>query len=308
MTITSDRFLDGVKRRISLPANENLLSDSDLLQLADDVTKERVVPVIRSVRQDYFVTITDTDFVVDQKYYDIPYRAVGRTIRDLKLRDQNDNRRDMALIAIEDEHYFVPSTIPIGFYFYGDRIAIVPTPTDDTYGIEIWWEMPPSLLVPVDEAAVVSSLTDTTVTVDAVPSGITTGSVIDFIKGTSGNSTIAYDKTITGIASTTLSFASDVIPDNLAVGDYISLAETTPVLQLPNEAAPLLEALTCQRALGAVSDFEGADRLQKSIDDAEKYLKINLEPRAVGESTVFVNRKSLLRGVRGRFLTSGYYF
>lgn len=310
MAVTADRLLTGVKRRISMPASQVLLLDSDILQLADDVIKERVVPLLRSVRQDFFVRTTDTAFVEDQAEYDIPYRALGRTLRDLKLYDSSGNHRDIALVAIEDEQYFSNLGSPVGwgFYFKGDKIVIVPTPQDDTYGLQIWWELPPANLCKLEDAGTVTSFTATTVTFSSLPATFVIGAVVDFVQGISGNSTLAMDKTITNVNSTTITFAADVIPTDLAVGDYVSIAQTSPVIQLPNEAYPYLETLTCQRVLEAISDYEGLARLQEDEKIAEKNLKQILEPRAVGESTVFVNRTSLVRGARGRFLTSGYWF
>lgn len=308
MAYLSDRLLAGVKRRIVLPASQPLYSNSDFFALADDTIKASLVPLIRSVNQDFFVIKTITALVQDQTYYAIPYRAIGRTLRDLKLKDPSGNRRDMALIALEDEHMYRAGTIAEGFYFYGDRVGIVPTPQDATYSLEMWWEMPPANLVLSSEAAVVASIGTTTVTVSSAPSTITSGSVVDFIGGKAGCETKGYDVTVSNVSSTTYTFnsASD-IPDNLEVGDYISVAETSPVIQLPNEAYPYLETVLCMKILTSVGDFEGSARLEGAAAEEKKSLLSLLEPRIEGETTKIINRKGMLRAYRGRFLTTRYF-
>lgn len=308
MTITSDAFLTSLKRRITLPASQVLLNDTDLLAMADYVMRTKVVPLIKSVRQDFFVLTTDEQLVIGQSEYDIPYRALGRGLRDLKLKDSSNGRRDLVLIALEDEHLFRAGTIPLGFYFKGDKIVVVPTPTDDSFSLQKWWELPPANLIQTSEAAVVVSVSDPNVTVSSVPSTLTTGAVVDFIKGVEGNVTIGYDQTIQNIAGNTITFSADAIPSGLQAGDYICLAQKSPVVQLPAEATPYLETCTAQHVLKAIGDYDGSSALNEVEKDEATNLKQVLEPRIEGESTKIINRKGLVRGWRGRFLTSTYYY
>jgi hypothetical protein len=80
----------------------------------------------------------------------------------------------------------------------------------------------------------------------------------------------------------------------------VSVQQTTPVVQLPNEVTNLVETLTAKRILNALGDFEGAAALDKEAAKAEKNVRLMLEPRVVGENTVIINRRGLLRGSRTR--------
>lgn len=298
MANTADRLLAGLKRRGIVPSSQPLYSDSDFLAVADDVIQESLVPLLLSIRQDYFVTSSNTPTVASQAEYDIPYRSIGRTLRDLKRVDQGGATKDMALIQIEDEHLFQSSATTHSFYFKGDKIVVVPAPTTETMTLQMWWECPPSKLVKVDQAGEVTAKTATTVTVATAPSGILTGSVVDFVQGKSGNQLLAMDKTVSNAAGSTYTFATGDIPTALVVGDYVSLKETSPVIMLPNEAYPLLESLTAKRILMAIGDIEGARALDDAISNGEKNLKMILEPRVKGEATIIINRKGLLRSAR----------
>jgi len=121
---------------------------------------------------------------------------------------------------------------------------------------------------------------------------------IDFIQGKQGNRTFDYDVAITGSSSNTISFATDAVPDDLAAGDYIAVAQQSPVVQLPDDAFSLLETRLAHRILKSIGDYDGARNLDGDIAAEEKALKALLEPRIEGEPQVLINRQSLLRGRR----------
>lgn len=300
MAKTADRLLEGVKRRCVIPANQALLSDTDILAVADDIIASRMVPMMLSIRQDFFVITVLGDVVDGTSEYDIPYRSIGRTLRDLKLYDGS-SYRDLSLLALEDEQYYLLGGIPYAFYFKGDKVVLVPEPNTGSLQLQYWYDLAPSSLVTLDQAAVVVSSTTTTVTISAAISGIVTGSSVDFIQAKSGNSMLAMDKTIQNASGTTYTFTSGDIPTSLVAGDYISIAQTSPVIMLPNECYPLLETLTAKRVLNLLGDFEGAGRLEKDESDEMKMVESLLAPRIQGENTIIINRRGLLRGYRMRF-------
>lgn len=301
MAKTADQLLTGLKRRTIVPGAQPLLSDTDMLALADDVIQNKLVPLLIGIRQDFFVTVTEMDLVDGQEAYSIPYRAIGRTLRDVKLVDTGGAVRDMSLIALEDEHLFRWETTPIGFYFRGDKIVVVPTPGQTGLSLKLWYDPKPSRLVPLDQVGIASSVMSTTVVVTAAPDTITTGTDVDFIEARSGCSILGMDAEVTNVSGTTYTFAADTIPTGFAAGDYVSVAGTSPVIQLPDECDPLIETLTSHRMLTSLGDFDGADRLEKQAADEEKSLKLLLEPRVQGESTKIISRNGLLRGNRTRF-------
>lgn len=303
MAITTARLLRGIKRRITVPANQQLIDDPGMLELADDIMKDYMVPLIVSTRQNYFV-VTDTQTVTEsQAAYDIPYRYVGRTLRDIKYSYDGTSTgiKDLTMVALEDEHLFAQEGQPGAFYFKGDQIVLVPAPIDDTQYIQFWGELAPSLLCETDDAAQITAVSagvsTTTVTVSSLPSTMTAGVDIDFVQGKSGCRILAFDKEISSIGTLTLVFDNDDVPDALAAGDWIAIAQQTPILQVPDECYPLYETKVCARVLFAVGDFEGSTKLDN--DDAVKQetsLKKLLEPRIQGAQTKIVNRNGLLRG------------
>lgn len=299
MTTTVDSFLAKTKRRVTVPSNQVLLDNDNMLSMADDVTREQMVPLIMSVNQNYFVVETEIPVVTDQTVYDIPYRAIGRGLRDLKMQQGSDLNAisSMSLIALEDAHRFGNNANPpLYFYFRGDKIILAPTPQSSDYTMLCWYNLQPSRYVETTAAALVTSITGDTVTCATVPSTMVAGVDVDFVQGRSGCSILDMDVEISSVSGNDIVFATDAVPTGLAAGDYISLAGTSPVIQMPDEAVPLLECWTAERICYAIGDFDGAQILVNRAQKIEENLKKVLTPRIEGAQTKIVNRSGLLRG------------
>jgi hypothetical protein len=104
------------------------------------------------------------------------------------------------------------------------------------------------------------------------------------------------DVVVTSVSGTQIFFTAADIPTDLIVGDYVALAQQSPVVQLPDEAVQLLETLTGMRVLQALGDYEAAKSNQVSAMQQEKDLLKILQPRIEGESTKIISRNGLLRG------------
>lgn len=296
MTITSDELITGVKRLITMPANQALDLDSDILALATDRMRDTMIPLIDSLDGDYFVMKTNVPILKDVENYAIPPRAVGRKLRDIKIFNEQGVRGDFPKISIEREHLYRSAAVPIGFHFYGDRIQLVPIPSSDGFSLQLWWFLSPGKLVPVSQAGVVGSISADDVTLASVPSSFTVGRRVDFVQGVTGNRYLGIDAKITNIAADTLSFDVGVVPLDLDEGDYVSLAGESPVLQIPEEAKPYLQACTAYDLLYAISDFEGQAKLEKKIKEQKEDLLKLLQPRITGEPNIIMNDRGLLRG------------
>lgn len=301
MAVTSDRLIAGVKRRITMPASQALLTNEDILEIADDIISSRMVPLLESVNQEYFVRVENQPLVASQSEYPIPYRAVGRALRELKLRSSPNNIMNIAMIALEDAQIFQPSALTIGFYFLGDKIKLVPDPPATIsagQSLEVYYRLPPSKLVPLSNAMLVTSVSAPNVVVQGVPTGYEAGVPIDFIQGRSGNSIYDMDINIQNVNGTTITFADGEVPSDLTVGDYICFAGYSPVINfIPNECYSLTESYTAQRVCNVVGDFDGGNVIsQTDIPLEEKNMKMILEPRIDGEPTVVINRYGLVRG------------
>jgi hypothetical protein len=212
MTISALDLLDGVKRRVLIPAQG--LSDDDILKFADEVISNDIVNLMISINQDFFVRFVEIPLVPGQTEYDIPYRAIGRTLREIKLKDSSTFLRNVPMISIENASGFFQFTQTVGFYFRGDKIHLVPdvpdTPVPDRQ-LAIWYPLAPSsLMIPnqlnADDPTVLDyfasevvrvdtsfNATETLVAVDGVIELTKDGDLIDLVQGKSGSDIYDFD-------------------------------------------------------------------------------------------------------------------
>ena len=95
---------------------------------------------------------------------------------------------------------------------------------------------------------------------------------------------IGYDNAIVGISGTTITMTS--LPDGLEVGDWLCLAEESPVPMVPDEMHPVLVQSALVAALSSKKDkqmdFE-AKVLERVKQDAIRML----DPRVENDSVSF---------------------
>lgn len=312
MSQTTTEFLRGLKRRITMPANQVLLDDEDILAIGSDILHLKMTKILKAARQNYLLVFKDIPFVADQSHYDVPYRAVVGGLEDVKyLLSDGITLRDLTYITVEELYrYGNTATYPEAFYFQSDQVAFAPTPAAASGGFRAWYHRQLSSLCPVADAGRVTDIaigvTNTVVTVDNAPAEFVSGAIIDFVKNRSLTTILYEDATITNVAGTQLTFVNAEVPSRLIVGDWVSMAQTIPVLPLPDEAYDYFEGLVGVDCLAAIGDNEGSKELQKEVDDAEKDIKSLLEPRIDGQPEKIVNYHGLLRQMGNRRRFGGY--
>lgn len=310
MTHLADDLLNGLKNRAIFPASQSLFSDEEILNTTDDIIYSTIVPIIVGLREDFFVTKQLVSIVADQDEYRIPYRAIGRVLRELKLvGDVISSKRRLTRVSLCDEHYFRSSSTPQGFYLKGDKIVLVPKPAQSGNSLEIWYLMQPGNLITSSAAAKITSISLnvdpilTDIVCSSLPATWTASDQLDFIQGKQGCQTLSFDVVPNSIShgTNTITFVTSSVPTDLVVGDWIAPQGKSPVIQLPDEIYHLIESHVAQHMLTSLGDFDGAERLQKEMTDEEMRIKLLLEPRVEGEPKKIINRSGLLRGSRSRY-------
>jgi len=305
---TTDELLESIKISGVVPANQQLLTDLRILSLCNEEVESKIVPKIQALNQDYFVTAETVPLVAYQSVVNIPTRAIGRTLRDIKVIDRGGITRNLKLIQLENAELYRYDAEPGSFYFQGDKVILNPAaPYGVTASLVLYYLQRPGRLVPTSFCSRITGVatdneTFTTFTVDQVPAGFTSNAVCDFIEGNSGNSTLDKDKAITDISGAQITFG--VVDPLVKIGDYIAPQYCSPVLQFPEDAFSYLVCLAGVRCLRALGDVEGAESLGKEIKEKREDFETLLAPRISGETIKIVNPNGLLRGMgrgRGRF-------
>ncbi len=306
MAMIVDNIISGIKARSIFSTNQITINEAQLLSFINSVVQLDIVSLIDTTNQEFFVRTVDVPLVANQSRYRIPYRAMGRTLRDLKYHDSdtgNERFSNMILINPTDlQFYQVGYRNYAAFYFKGDSVIVVPdvpAGISATANLQMWYKLKPNAPCSLDDSATVVSVSGDDVTVNQVPSNLITGSLIDFIQGREGCDIYDFDQTITNIAGSTISFGLGVVPSELQAGDYISLAQTSPVINMiPEECQPLIENKTTKLLLASIGDMAGSTQFDSWISDMETMIQKMIEPRTDGNPEVIMNRYSLARGRR----------
>lgn len=290
---TTSDLITAVKSIASIPTNQSLFQTADFLRFANRAMRKKIIPLVMSTREEYWVAAYDYSLTADQASYAIPPRAVGGKLRDVLFVDGSD---ETSLPRLEPENVYSTDAGRLGFYLEGNAVVINPTPNVTSGTLRLKHFRRPNSLVATTACGYVESINSgaNQVTISTTPSTFGTGVVVDFIKGTPGHEWRATDTSITGVSGTTISFAS--LPTGLAVGDYICLAGESCIPQIPVELLPILEdeiAKMCRQAQG---------KRDKDMDaeleaDKQEILK-TLTPRVDGEPKKIVGRATLLNHFR----------
>lgn len=280
MAYTSADVLESIKRRGMLPDSDQTLSDSDLLKLYNEEVQSFVVPFLRSLGEEFFITPEAIPVLAGVKEYRLPRRSVD--IRDITFVA---GTSEYSLIRFEPDEavrrYSPGSTgAPEGFYLQGNYVVLTPTPSEDGT-LNVPYLLTPSDLVSSFSPAstAISALTGSTITVASV-TGYAVGQYVDVLDPTDLDP-IAANLKITGIAGATLTVLP-AIPSRVAVGQLLVPENQTTVPHIPRHIRALAEQRVVVKALEAVGDTEGMTNAMNSLGKMVQAASLTLNPRVLG--------------------------
>jgi hypothetical protein len=295
---TTDELISGIKRRASIPTANATFQAVDFLALADDEIRSVLLPRILSARESYYSFSIDEALSLTDATYGIPTRAIGAKLDGIYAVNSTTGQK-LNLILVQEEEVSDPTVSPVGeasFYFKGNSVVVVPLPLGanfDTLRMSIF--IRPSALAATSDCARVTGIAGAIVTCSSVPTTFTTSTLLDCLNGVPHYDFRAIDQLPTAVTTGTagtVTFSS--LPSGLVIGDWLSLSESSPVVQIPVEFQPVLEqrvANACLRAQGMGQQLQAGEAALKAME--ETFLLIN--PRAEREQKKIRNTSGLLR-------------
>lgn len=303
MITTSESLLDQIRKGASFPNYQGRLKDEDLLAFADQETQIQILPMMLSLREDFFVFSEEVPVTAGVSTIPLPQRAIGRVLREVTILDANQTYYNLSKLPIEDVWQFQRSTttsasVPNYFYLKGDKLILVPTPSSSDVSLTLTYFFQPSQLVKSTLTSRVLSTTSHSITLTTLPpAGFATNALVDVLEGEPIHTPRHINLAITGVSGNTLSFAEEI---TAVPGDFVSLAGKASVVMLPTEViGVLVQATICKtlEALGLVNELKvSQDRLMMRIRAANALLA----PRVEGAKEKVINRQGILRRTWGR--------
>lgn len=278
-----------------VPTNQNSYTSSRLLRLTNSAMVSKCLPMVDAVREGFYSY--DFDSAVSISPVRIPTRAVGAKLEDACFTNGTD-RCDAVRYYEEDlSDYQTDQMAKPGFYLKRGQCFLVSASGYSTFRQSII--MRPNKLVTNLEGAQVTNINTgtNTVTCETVPSTWTIASILDVVQQNPHFDWLCIDQAITAIttgASGTIQFTS-ALPDDLAVGDWISLAKESPIVQLPEELHPLLAQETANILLKSQGDTAAWKMGLEEVKMMKEGLEALINPRVQKEGKKIVNRTGMLR-------------
>lgn len=281
-----------------MPTSQNTFTTAKILSLGYDELLYYLMPKISSMRE-YFYAYDVEEDINATGIYDVPTRAMGGALVNLALLKDN-SRYDLDWIT--EEGLGRTNETPLGkpgAYIKRNQIYLVP-PTGTGYDtIRKTILLRPGRFIATSAAAQITAINTGTNTLTfasgTIPSTFTTSESFDIIQQNPHFDHLAIDQTASTITSTTIVFSS--LPSRLAVGDWVTLAEESPIIQAPVELQPLLEIKTASTILRSQGDSPAMKAMDEEIKKIEEVVFKIFTPRVQKEGKKIVNRTGILRRV-----------
>lgn len=302
--MTSDKLIESVKRRASIPENQNTFQPEDFLAFADEEMNLGVVPSVLRMHEDYYLWTDNLPLVANQNRYAIPYRAIGNKLREVAYLDANGNVFEMTRIGVADIPYYNTSATSNGVYAYyianNDIVLVPPNITLNSNSfLMVSYYIRPNSLVLLEDVAVISAIDRNTgiLQVSNLPSDFNINQLVDLIKVKSPHKIIDFDIQPVAINSTSKTITLNIsdIPDTLELGDHVCMATTTAIPQIPSDLHVLLAHRVATRCLEAQGDQEGLAAANQKLGELEQQTQVLIDSRVEDAPKKIVNRHSTLR-------------
>jgi hypothetical protein len=300
---TSQGLIYSAKLHAAIPSSQSLFTDDDFIEVLNHNMVSEVIPLIKSVNEEYFVVKVDVPLVSGQDAYTFPTRALGGAMRDIVMVDTNNRELDLPRLQPELIKYggaYYAQRI-FGIYLEGDHAVFYPTMQNPPQGsfIRFKYERRPNDLCLLDNAGKILSINVglKKITLDKVPAVWTTDTTVDIMLPVPQFTSIADDVVITQITGHDLTLSA--LPTGIAVGQWVAESMTTPVAQLPYEAHKLIEIYGAAALLQASKDTEALNSMKQEIEEAKDALYKIITPRVEGSPVKVINRNSIFDYNRG---------
>lgn len=284
--LTGDKLVESIRNRAMVPDDSSVYTDDNLLDIANEEIDVQLLDKLLSLHEEH-LTISVEITRNDEGIYEIPYRAVGNKIRDIAL-ISGSTIYEMTQVGIgELSDFSVDNEAYTNgfdkFYVEHNKLKLI-HPSRSYEKVRIYYHIRPNFLTKVEKAAVVSTIdiddnaNEVTFCFASTPKAFSSTQLFDFIGAKTPNKIKAYDISpkedgdgnllIDTNGNTVIFNLSDVqsFLDDIVAGDYICVAEQSPVPNLPTEMHPVLAQLVAVHVLEAMGDTEGLANAEKRLN------------------------------------------
>lgn len=324
--LTGDRMIDSVRKRTMTPDDTSIFTDQDILDILNEELDVEVLEKLLVLHEEHLTIPIDIPRN-DEGVYEIPYRAIGNKIRDIQL-ISGEITYELSQVSIgelPDYSYNTDSNTYLDkFYVESNKIKLINN--NRPYNtIRFYIYLRPNVLTKVEKAGVISPASGDSLFVDnedgtitlvlsQVGKHFTSSNNYDIVGKRTPNKVRKFDlkplEVITGTTGSIKFNKSDVedILDELQDGDYVTIAEETPVPNIPTEMHPILAQAAAIHILEALGDTEALNNAQRRMDKMTKSVqslvddRVELAPKKIKpRHGTLAQSLGMIRKHRGRY-------
>lgn len=255
---------------------DGAFTDAELLQIATEELETYLFPLIVSAQEDYylrnqtFTLLSDSGATtIPVVEYRIPPRALGNALKDIIFIDTQGRPVDVPRIPVTDLEQAA-----WGFLIEGQSVTYLNRQNrSDITSMVMKFVLSPGPLCANSEAALITAINGHALTLGITgtpvwelgeaaegpaPASFLGATSFDLIKYTPGFEVVSFDAA--GTCNGTTLTLTGAVPTYLAVGDYVALANTTPVPQCPVAMWGLLAQSIAAALLEGTGDAAGHEK------------------------------------------------
>ena len=269
-------------------SSSSSLSDQEILDLLNDSLRSYVVPMMGSLREEFWVGKSDIVVNTDVNgSIDIP-DSVASSLRTVAWSNAGIL---VPLTRIEPENAFPylsqQSALPYGFMLRGNTLIVLPKAPN--IEMHLTAMLRPPQMVLTEEAALIDTAAGATLTLDSVPVEwqATTPTSVDLISGVSpfgGIGTFGVSSLV--VATKTLVLTTS---PTLTGEAWVADVARSPFASVSCELYPLLEQDAIVQFFGSGVGDKRAPAAEKRRDTLLAMVKRPMAPRTQGNAQVIVN-------------------
>ena len=270
------------------------LTDVQLLTLLEDALRSYVVPFVKRLRDEWFVSGGSTLTPNAAGRITIP-NSVGSTVRTVSW---NNNGVLVPLDRIEPESALsmlsAGGSTPVGYVLKGYQLQLVPAGVGSVQVFIEFMERPPTLVLEESAARATATGAGSTVSLVSVPVAWQSSvpARVDIISGESPFSVLYSDVAVASFVATLGASSVTFSSFNAALvtaGMWLADVDRSPFPNIPIELHPLLQ----QSVITTLFAGQGDKRLKGSMELQQKLeadLRATIAPRTQGSARPIVNK------------------
>lgn len=301
MSYTASAAIARIKQK-AFVSTAGSLADPEVLGWVNDALRSFIVPFLKKVRDEWFVSGTEDVQLDANARLPLP-NSVASTIRTICWMN---NGQPVPLTRIEPEHAYAyqgqnAGSQPYGFMLKAYEIQILPVNVGSVT-VRLDFMERPAEMVLEDQAGLIDSHAGLVLTLADVPLAWQeeAPATVDLVSNESPFKTVAEDVAVNSLSGATLELSgisSSLIED----GFWATGPGTNPYPNVPIEFHPLLQRSVITEIYAGTGDkrLDGSMKLQEKL---EADLKTTMAPRTQGSARPIVNRNAPgMRSIGGRW-------